>query len=164
METDQWEIHADDVIARLAELGLSVRCPTDGWKLDPSEGHETMRCPGGPVQLSDVAGTLDIRVARTTGDDSVWATHIVVTATGESAEWARRVLSMLRDQRNSEGIRSYTTKIVDGQKIYVIDGDSDLDPATPYQVGGGVSAAVHDETGEPARLELWRRPERGLPL
>lgn len=160
--TDGESLEANDVIARLAELGLTVRCPTEGWKLGPYDASETAHCPGGPVQLSDVRGTLDIRVARRIDDDSFGATHIIVTGSGESAEWASRALSMLREARKVASIRPYTTKTVNGQKTIFIEEDGELDLATPYEVGDGVSAAVYDETGAPPRLELWSTTEPGL--
>lgn len=135
----------DDVIAGLGDLGLTVQCPRSGWKPVGSGVVETASCPGGALRLGDVGGTLEVEVTRRIDDPSVATAKIVVTATGEREEWARRVRAMLLAARNA---------------FDEISADEPLPYLVP--VGGPVTAHVRDETGEPLRLVLAPRPSRGL--
>lgn len=132
---------SDGVIAGLADLGLTVRCPTEGWKRGRAGVRETARCPAGAVQLGDVQGTLDVWVSRRIEDGSAPGASISVTATGEREQWARSVRALLLQERNA------------ADEISALN-----DEPLPYFVGlgGRVRAYIMDKTDEPLRLVLKR--------
>lgn len=138
-------VGAEPVIAGLAELGLTVRCPTEGWEPGRAGVRESAKCPAGPVLLGDIEGTLDVWVSRRIEDGSAPGATISVTATRERdygrEEWKRRVSALLLEARNA----------VD--EISAIN-----EEPLPYfvELGGKVRAHIMDEKGEPLRLVVQR--------
>ncbi len=137
---------ADDVIAALGDLGLTVRCPTSGWKADRARILETASCPVGPIRLGDVDGVMEVVVERRIDNASASGATIIITAVGERAEWERRVRAMLLQARNArDEIEAIAEKPL--QQIVAL---------------GWARARFQDETGEPLRLLIRRFPSRGL--